>query len=190
MPWELRPRQPTREALSDERIVARVRAGESTLFGLIMRRHTSRLQRAAHAIVGDAAEAEDVAQDALTRAYAHLDQFNGTARLSTWLTRIAVHEALARNRRRLRMEQLCRDIAVLTGPGRGPEHELAAREIEARLRLAVRDLPEPLREALELRTVAGLSTAETAARLAIPQDTVKTHVFRARERLRKAIRGC
>ena len=186
-----RPRRPL-VGLSDERIVARVRAGESRLFELIMQRHGPRLQRAVRRIVGDAAEAEDVAQDALVRAYTHLDRFNGSARLSTWLTRIAVHEALARHRRRLRRDELCRQIGLLSGPPHAtePERELAAREIEVRLRRALRELPPPLRQALELRTVGGLSTAETAARLEIPQDTVKTHLFRARERLRRAIQGC
>jgi len=182
-------RRPPRAGLSDERIVARVRAGEPKLFEVIMRRHAPRLQRAAHAIVRDAAEAEDVAQDALVRAYAHLHQFKGEARLATWLTSIAVHEALARNRRRGRLDELRRQIPLFTAPARGPEQELAAREVGARLHRAVRALPPRLRRALLLRTVAGLSTAETAARLAIPEDTVKTHLFRARERLRRAFRG-
>src|SRR5512147_549573 len=87
-------------ALTDEEIVARILAGETALFELIMRRYNQRLYRVARAIVKDEGEAEDVTQDAYVRAFEHLDQFAGRARFSTWLTRIAVHEASARVRRR------------------------------------------------------------------------------------------
>src|SRR5437763_5904137 len=92
------------QSLSDEEIVARVIAGETALFELIMRRHNQRLYRAARAIVRDESEAEDVMQDAYVRAYIHLKQFSGKAKFSTWLTRIAVHEALARLRDRSRYD--------------------------------------------------------------------------------------
>src|SRR5438094_1083687 len=90
-------------ALTDEVIVERVLAGETSLFELLMRRHNQRLYRVTRAIVGDDREAEDVTQDAYVRAFEHLDQFAGRARFSTWLTRIAVHEASARLRRRRRL---------------------------------------------------------------------------------------
>ena len=76
-------------------MVRRVRGGESELFELIMRRYNQRLYRVARSILRDDVEAEDVMQQAYLNAFAHLDQFAGNARFSTWLTRIAVHEALA-----------------------------------------------------------------------------------------------
>src|ERR1044071_3724827 len=93
------------EALSDQEIVRRVLEGETALFELIMRRYNQRLYRVARAILRDDSEAEDVMQDAYVRAYQHLAQFAGRSRFATWLTRIAIHEALARSQRRRRTEQ-------------------------------------------------------------------------------------
>ena len=87
-------------ALSDEEVVARVLAGDLPLFEVLMRRHNQRLYRTARAIVRDDAEAEDVMQETYVRAYAALGQFEGRAQWATWLTRIAVNEALARVRAR------------------------------------------------------------------------------------------
>src|ERR1041385_5313691 len=92
--------------LKDEEVVARVLAGETPLFEILMRRYNQRLYRVSRVILRDDSEAEDVMQDAYVRAYEHLDQFAGRAAFSTWLTRIAIHEALARKRRRGRMEEL------------------------------------------------------------------------------------
>ena len=94
------------EAWTDEEIVDRVKAGDTALYEIIMRRYNQRLYRVARAILRDDAEAEDVMQDAYVRAYQHLDQFAGRALFSTWLTRIAVHEALSRLRLRNRNQQL------------------------------------------------------------------------------------
>src|SRR5438067_6572177 len=96
----------SQEPLSDEEVVARVLAGETGMFEIVMRRHNQRLYRVARAILRNDVEAEDVMQDAYVRAYEHLGQFAGRAKFSTWLTRIAVHEALARQRRRRRYEAL------------------------------------------------------------------------------------
>src|SRR5215469_9056821 len=93
-------------ALPDEEVVRRVLGGETALFEIVMRRYNQRLYRMARAIVRDDAEAEDVMQEAYVRAYQHLGQFAGRSQFSTWLTRIAIHEALARTRRRGRTEQL------------------------------------------------------------------------------------
>src|SRR5262245_50669803 len=86
--------------LSDEQVVARVLAGQTALFEVLMRRHNERIYRAARAILRDETEAEDVMQQAYVNAYSHLRQFDGRSKFSTWLTRIAVNEALARARRR------------------------------------------------------------------------------------------
>src|SRR5579864_6312048 len=94
------------EPLSDEEVVRRVLDGETALFEIIMRRYNQRLYRIARGILRDDAEAEDVMQDAYVRAYRHLNQFAGRAKFSTWLTRIAVHEALARANRGHRYEGL------------------------------------------------------------------------------------
>src|SRR5687768_2134105 len=91
-------------ALTDEQIVDQVIAGQTALFEVLMRRHNERVYRAARAIVRDDGEAEDVMQQAYVNAYAHLRQFGGRSRFSTWLVRIAINEAIARARQRGRYE--------------------------------------------------------------------------------------
>ena len=103
---EVIPTAPGLQALSDEEVVRRVLAGERGLFELLMRRYNQRVYRVARAIVKDEAEAEDVMQEAYVRAYAHLAQYQGRSSFSTWLTKIAVYEALARIRKRDRVVQL------------------------------------------------------------------------------------
>src|SRR5437660_2225177 len=92
--------------LTEEEVVTRILNGETALFEILMRRYNQRLYRISRVILRDDGEAEDVMQDAYVRAYEHLNQFAGRAAFSTWLTRIAIHEALARKRRRGRMEEL------------------------------------------------------------------------------------
>src|SRR5438128_2157375 len=101
-----------------------------------MRRHNQRLYRVTRAIVGDDREAEDVTQDAYVRAFEHLDQFAGRARFSTWLTRIAVHEASARLRRRSRLIDIGESMPTLAsaaaGPEQPPKSSCLARQARAR----------------------------------------------------------
>src|ERR1051325_51286 len=95
-----------RSELSDEQIVEQVLAGDTVLFELLMRRYNERIYRAARAITRDEREAEDVMQQAYVNAFTNLRQFKGHAQFATWLTRIAINEALARVRRRRRYEPL------------------------------------------------------------------------------------
>src|SRR5689334_10720957 len=99
---EQRPQEVGRQELTDEQIIERVRGGDTALFELLMRRNNQRVFRACRAILKDDAEAEDVMQEAYVQAYARLADFAGRAAFSTWLTRIAVHEAYARLRRQRR----------------------------------------------------------------------------------------
>jgi len=172
--------------LSDEEVVEKVRQGEPALFEIIMRRYNQRLYRAARAIVGDA-EAEDVLQDAYVRAYTHLDQFAGRAKFSTWLTRIAIHAALARVRKSGRLVEIEDDMPQLESTARGPEKQVADRELADVLEAAVDALPPSFRTVFMLREVEGLSTAEAADCLDIPEETVKTRLHRARGLLRRSL---
>src|SRR5688500_16799720 len=99
-------------SLTDEEIVSRVLDGETALFEILMRRHNERLYRAARAIVKDDREAEDVMQEAYVNAYTHLAQFDGRAKFSTWLTKIAVYESLARVRKQGRYQPIDDDNAA------------------------------------------------------------------------------
>src|SRR5256885_16672142 len=92
------------QQLTDEQVVERVLAGDSSLFEVIMRRYNQRLYRAARAITRSDSEAEDVLQDAYVSAFQHLCQYRGLAALGAWLTRIAGNEAIARLRQSKRFQ--------------------------------------------------------------------------------------
>jgi RNA polymerase sigma-70 factor (ECF subfamily) len=171
-------------ASPDDAVVARVLAGDRASFEVLMRRHNQRLFRAARAVLRDESEAEDVVQDAWVRAYTHLRQFSGRASFATWLTRIAVHEAYARLRRRARHDSLGDHTATLSTSIRSPEDEVGARQVATALEAAIDALPLPYRLAFVLRDLQGLGTTETAACLDVPEATVKTRLHRARGLLR------
>jgi RNA polymerase sigma-70 factor (ECF subfamily) len=175
---------------TDEEILARVSGGDVESFELVMRRYNRRLFRAVRAILKDDAEVEDVIQEAYVSAYAHLADFSGRARFSTWLTRIAIHEAFGRLRKRRRSEPLDaangEDDAMLT-PVPSPEKHASDGELRKVLEQAVDTLPETFRTVFVLRAVEQLSVAETSEVLGIPEDTVKTRLHRARGLLQSRI---
>jgi RNA polymerase sigma-70 factor (ECF subfamily) len=180
--------------ISDDEVVRRVRAGEIGLFEVVMRRHNQRLYRVARAILGNDAEAEDVTQQAYVNAYRHLDQFAGRALFSTWLTRIAVHEALARARRRGRFDDREavheRDgdiMGALKSTEPDPERLALSGELRALLESAIEALPEHYRAVFMMREVEGMSTAESAECLDITEETAKTRLHRARKLLRDTL---
>jgi RNA polymerase sigma-70 factor (ECF subfamily) len=178
------------EGWTDEEIVDRVRAGETALYEIIMRRYNQRLYRVARAILRDDSEAEDVMQDAYVRAYQHLHQFARRAPFSTWLTRIAVHEALARVRQRNRVQHVNDGehegefVMNLAEPSFNPEQTASAAELGHLLEEALLALPDHLRAVVMLRDVEELSTEEAAAALGISEDNVKVRLHRGRATLR------
>jgi RNA polymerase sigma-70 factor, ECF subfamily len=180
--------------LSDEEVVKRVLSGDGALFEILMRRYNQRLYRVARSILRDEAESEDVMQDTYVRAYQHLRQFAGRAKFSTWLTRIAVHEALARVQRRNRFQDLD-PIAAPEGDGmellkshdRDPEQLAGNAELRLLLEEAVAGLPEGYRSVFMLREVEQMSTQETAEVLDLTEATVKVRLHRAHALLRRAL---
>ena len=189
MPADL-PLMARSSALSDEEVVSRVLGGETALFEVLMRRHNQRVYRAARAIVRDEREAEDVTQEAYVNAYSHLAQFDGRARFSTWLTKIAVYEALARVRRERRYESLDyppMELHMPTSSSPDPERQTFGRQLGALIESAVDQLGDGYREVFMLRQVEGLSTAETAEILGVTEDVVKTRFSRARQSLQQQL---
>jgi RNA polymerase sigma-70 factor (ECF subfamily) len=180
------------EGWTDEEVVARVLAGDTALFEIIMRRYNQRLYRVARAILRDDAEAEDVMQDAYVRAFRHLHQFEGRARFSTWLTRIAVHEALARIRRSGRFEDLeslvqSNGESMIASHLPSPEQQVSTAELTGLLQEAVLALPDHYRAVLMLRDIEEMSTTDTAAALELSEDNVKVRLHRARALLRREL---
>lgn len=179
--------------MADEEIVRRVRAGQTELFELLLRRYNQRIYRVVRGIVRDDADAEDVMQQAYVSAFRHLDQFEGRAAFATWLTRIAIREATARSRtshpflhivRAAEGEDIVSDVPE---PGPDPERRAVAADLMQHVEAEVAALPEAYRSVLLLREVEGLSTEQTAECLDVSTDVVKTRLRRARAMLRDAL---
>ena len=187
------------DGLDDGALVARARLRDGAAVRLIMQRHNRRLFRAARGVLNDDAEAEDVVQETYVRAFTHLDGFRGEAQLSTWLTRIALNEALCRLRRR-RITVGLKDIDAINDQGEArviylpsarqdsdPEVAAAQSEVRRLLERAVDELPESFRIVFVLRDIEEMSIEETASHLGLRPETVKTRLHRARRLLRQSL---
>jgi RNA polymerase sigma-70 factor (ECF subfamily) len=186
--------QASLEGWSDEQVVSRVLAGETELYEVLMRRYNRLLYRVARSILRDDDEAEDVMQDSYVRAYQHLSSFEGRSKFSTWLTRIAVHEALGRARKRSRIQlvdtfddQNGEDMITATSSDRTPEQQAYDREVGSVLEKAVLALSEEYRLVFMLRDVEGMNTEETAESLNLTPENVKVRLHRARAALRREL---
>jgi RNA polymerase sigma-70 factor (ECF subfamily) len=187
------------DALGDWALVERARNRDGSAVRLIMQRHNRRLYRVARSVLNDDAEAEDVVQEAYVRAFTHLDSFRGEAQLSTWLTRIALNEALGRLRRR-RVTVTLKDIDTINDQGEArviylpsarqdsdPEATAARAEVRRLLEQAVDQLPAPFRMVFVLREIEEMSIEETATQLGLRPETVKTRLHRARRLLQQSL---
>jgi RNA polymerase sigma-70 factor (ECF subfamily) len=163
-----------------------------------MQRHNRRLYRVARSVVQDDGEAEDIVQETYVRAFAGLAQFRNDASLATWLTRIALNEALGRRRRQrplVDLEVLDAEPASsskivpfpLMPATPDPEHAAAQLQVRHLIERAIDDLPDAFRLVFVMRDVQELSTEETARLLDLPPATVKTRLHRARRELRRAL---
>ena len=178
--------------ISDDDVVSRVRAGETGLYEMLMRRYNQRLFRVIRSVVMNDDEAEDVLQEAWVRAYEHLDQFAGRASFSTWVTRIAFHEALARTRKNRRWTPLENPEGEIMAEAERrqttaetPEMQAERSQLGRMLQAAVDALPETYRSVFVLREVEQLSTTETAECLELSEEAVKTRLHRSRALLRR-----
>lgn len=177
---------------ADEEIIDRVLQGDVGAYELLIRRYNQRVYRVVRSILRDDSEAEDVMQEAFVRAYKNLAQFEGRSAFSTWLGRIAVHEALARLERSRRFEPF--DFATvdstseaLRDTNMSPEQQTAISEAREMLEKAILALPPKYRTVLMLRDVDEMSTSETAATLDMSEEAVKVRLHRARALLRKEL---
>ena len=182
--------------ISDDDVVSRVRSGETGLYEMLMRRYNQRLFRVVRSVVTSDEETEDVLQEAWVRAYEHLDQFAGRASFSTWVTRIAFHEALARIRNRGRWTSLENPGGEIMSEAHRrhttaetPESQAIRGELRAMLQAAVDALPDTYRSVFVLREVEQLSTSETAECLELSEEAVKTRLHRSRALLRRQLQA-
>jgi RNA polymerase sigma-70 factor, ECF subfamily len=171
-------------------LIGRILAGERQLYEIVLRRYNRRLFRVVRSILQDDEEAEDVIQETYVRAFEHLSRFEGRALFSTWLTKIAVHEAWKRMRERNRKEVL--DPAMSHPPNgaraaENPEEKALALETRTVLENAIDELPEAYRSVFVMRLLEEMSTHETAACLDLSEEAVKVRLLRARRMLRRTL---
>ena len=180
---------------SDEaELVRRALARDEAAIRAIMQANNRRLYRLARGILRNDSEAEDVVQETYVRAFTHLENFRGDSSLTTWLSRIAMNEALGRLRRQrpsidwTTLEPGALNAQIIQFPvsavSDDPEKSMAQREIQHVVELAVDELPEAFRIVFITRVIEGMNVEETADILSLKPETVKTRLHRARVMLR------
>lgn len=179
----------------DAMLVAAARNGEAAALEELLARHDRRIFRLAQNLTRNRQDAEEVMQDAFFRAFTHLEGFKGDARFSTWLTRIAINEALMKLRRRRPTVSLDDEresendfvVRELQDWGPSPEQKYSQEEQQRILSEAVGQLSRGLRVVTQLRDVEQLSTEETARILGLSVSAVKSRSRRARLTLREML---
>lgn len=171
--------------LRERDLVLMAQRGDERAFRSLLEQHHALIYTVVRGIVRDASEAEDVEQEVFVKIYRGLPEFRGSARLSTWIYRIARNEALNAVARR-RPEQVSLEEATEARSGDAdPEETMTrAQEVE-RLDACMARLEEPQRLALDLFYRGGKSYDEIAGMLDIPIGTVKTHIHRGKVALRR-----
>src|SRR5258705_5727295 len=174
-------------------LVRRVLGRDEAAVRAIMEANNRRLYRLARGILRNDGEAEDVVQETYVRAFTHLEQFRGDSSLSTWLSRIAMNEALGRLRRQRpgveldSLPQGALEAQIIQFPHAAsddPEKSMAQREIQHVVEHAIDELPEAFRLVFITRVIEGMNVKETADILGLKPETVKTRLHRARAMLR------
>ena len=174
-------------ALSDATVVRRVLGGEPALFEVLMRRHNQRVFRAIRSVLRGDGESEDAMQQAWLSAYSHLAQYQGTASFSTWITRIALNEALGRAGRKPHLtpvDEVPEGDEAMRSKTQDPEGRAADRELGRMMEEAIDELPDIYRSVFVLREIEGMSTADAALALGASEVAVKVRLHRARLALR------
>jgi RNA polymerase sigma-70 factor, ECF subfamily len=177
--------------MDDGELVEQVRAGDHAAFGELVERHRGAVYRAAFAALGNDADAEDIAQEALVLAYRHLDQFRGDASVRTWMVSIAWRLALSRRRRLWwrgnRMVASETELHALRDVTPSPEARVQSAQFIEAVQVQIRRLPPKLRDALLLTAAGDLTQDEIAAALHIPASTFRGRVRDARLRLKERL---
>jgi RNA polymerase sigma-70 factor (ECF subfamily) len=186
------------DAAADEELVAASKNGDELGFESLAKRYQRRVFALAFRYTRVREDAEDIVQETLRKAFVHLQKFEGKSSFSTWLTRIAINEALMSLRRRRALHEVPADdssddngttpIADLADISPDPEATYLQKEKVRIVSAAIRQLRPGMRRAVELRELGDLSTRETALRMGLSVAAIKARVFHARKELGKALR--
>jgi RNA polymerase sigma-70 factor, ECF subfamily len=181
------------QGMTDGELVERVRSGETAAFGELVDRHRGAVFRAALAALGNDADAEDVAQEALVLAFRRFDQFRGDASVKTWMISIAWHVALSRRRRPIwRLKNMMApdsELDRLCAHSASPEQQLMTAEFNRTIARQIRKLSPKLRDALLLTAAGDMTQDEIAATLNVPSATFRGRVRDARLKLKEKLRN-
>jgi RNA polymerase sigma-70 factor (ECF subfamily) len=185
-------------AEEDASLVAAAKARDTRAFELLIERNERKIFSMAHRITRNREDAEDVVQQSFQKTFIHLKKFQGESLFSTWLTRIAINEALMLLRRKRGSREVPIAESTTEGetallldipdPGPNPEDSCLQREQERILSAAVSELTPGMRKAIELRELGELSTRETARVMGLSVGAVKARVFHGRRKLRETLR--
>jgi RNA polymerase sigma-70 factor (ECF subfamily) len=175
------------EPVDDAALVARTLGGRSDAFETLVERYERAVYHLSLKTLRDPEEAKDATQEAFFKAYRGLATFHPGAKFSTWLFSIAYHACCDRLSRRKRYTDA--ELPDRADPAPGPEALVLARSEAQKLRAAIDELPEKYRVAITLFHLQGKQYEEIAKVLDLPMGTVKTHLFRAKELLRRRLAG-
>ena len=176
--------------MTDEELVVLARQGDTDAFDQLVIRHQSAVYRAALAALRVPEEAEEAAQDALVRAWSHLDRFRGDSTFKTWLLRIAWNQALSRRRgvtRWVRRAVGLDDVVEPAAATRSQEGAVHDAQLEQHVRSAIDALTPKLRDALLLAQSGEYGYEEIGAMLRVPVGTLKWRVSEARRKVREQL---
>jgi RNA polymerase sigma-70 factor (ECF subfamily) len=175
-------------ALDDQALIEMTVAGHNECFDVLMDRHLRIIRKRVDSMIPNKAEAEDVLQVAQLKIWTHLSSFRRDSSFRTWITRIAINEALqSRRRTRIGRQWDAMDFDRLAAPTDCPERLYARQEMVGTIRRAIRQLPAKFRQIVVLRELLELSVKETARELESNPQLVKTRLFRARMTLSKVL---
>ena len=181
---------------NDLELVRRVQAGDKQAFNLLVKKYQFRIRHLVGRFVRDPAEQEDIVQEAFIKAYRAMTRFRGDSAFYTWLYRIAVNTAknhlVASGRRPPGQDVDVDDVMQVGGTDKlvetnSPERILQNDELVDAIKRAISDLPDELREAIQLRELDGLSYEDIASVMSCPIGTVRSRIFRAREAIEQVI---
>jgi RNA polymerase sigma-70 factor, ECF subfamily len=182
---------PGQSAATEASLIARAQAGDVAAFEQLSSAYADRLFMLLLRLLGDRGEAEDVAQEVMLRAWQGISRFQGRSSYFTWLYRIAVNEANRALEKRARRPAGVpigeRELQLPASPADEPFRRAEASELRAALGRAIAELPPPLRTAIVLRDVEGLSTQEAAEIAGVGQAAFKSRLHQARLRVRAVI---
>ncbi len=182
----------------DQQLVERAQRGDKQAFELLVAKYQRKLGRLLSRYIRDAAEVEDVTQEAFIKAYRALPTFRGDSAFYTWLYRIGINTAknylVALGRRAPTMTEVDNEEAESIEEGEQlkdlntPENQLMSKQIAETVNLTLQELPEELRTAITLREIDGMSYEEIAQIMNCPIGTVRSRIFRAREAIAERLR--